>query len=108
MQLLDHEARADTAYNFLAETDEEHARLKSKMHLLESLRKRVISLGFEGSTKTAQEAKRQDAYNTAEYLAHIQQQEQIEFEFFHLNNRRDRAQQAIDFYRTMSANQRNT
>jgi len=108
MRISDHELRAEEAFNFLSDTDEEHAQLKARMHLNESHRKQVVAAGFAGSKFTAQEAKRQDAHNTPEYRAHILLQEEVEAAFYLLHNRRERANQAIELYRTFSANQRSS
>ena len=106
-QLHNWEQKAEEGFNFLVETDEEHARLRAKVNLYAEMRKQIVALGVESCEHLkAVEAKRQYAHTTEEYQKHIRDQEELEFEYFHLHNRRERAQQAIDFFRTYSANTR--
>jgi len=100
------ETKAEEALNYLATTDESHAKLKARQNLLAEHRKAVVAAGFESSSENAAEAKRQAAHNTPEYHEHLKLMEETDINFLTIHNKRLRAVATIDLYRTMCANQR--
>lgn len=106
MNILELEAKAEKALNFLEQSDYEHAELRAKQNQYSELRKAIVADGFLSIDTGAQEHKKQAAHATFEYKAHIDLIYQNDLKLFEITNRRNRAVATIDLYRTMSANQR--
>ena len=106
MDIQELEKMTGRAVLYLADTDSSHAAAKALQTRLHEHRKTVIAMGFEGSSKGAQEARKQDAHNTPELAKHLELMEQADIEFHTLHNRRQTAMAIIELYRTVSANQR--
>jgi len=97
--------KVESAVNYLASTDESHARARAEYNALSELRKTVRAFCFqeaEGGVKEREMA----AECHPDYIAHIEKIKQAEIEFHVIHNKRKRAELTIELYRTFSANVR--
>jgi len=99
------EQMAQLAIDYLASTDEPHARARAEYNALSELRKTVRAFCFEdskgGVAERTMAAERHD-----DYVAHIEKIKQAEIAFHLLHNKRKRAELTVEMYRTWSANSR--
>ena len=93
------------AVDYLASTDEEHARARAEYHALSELRKTTRAFCFSELTGGVKE-REMGAECHPSYIAHIEKIKQAEIEFHLLHNKRKRAELTIELYRTCSANVR--
>jgi len=97
--------KVQLAVDYLASTDESHAKARAEYNALSELRKTVRAFCFDeskgGVAERTMAAERHDSY-----IAHIEKIKQAEIEFHTMHNKRKRAELTIDLYRTCSANVR--
>lgn len=99
------DAQAQLAVDYLASTDESHARARAEYNALSELRKTVRAFCFdsaEGGVKEREMA----AERHTDYIAHIEKIKVAEIEFHTIHNKRKRAELTVELYRTWSANVR--
>lgn len=99
------EKKAQVAINYLASTDEKHARARAEYNALAELRKTVRAFCFESSEGGVKE-REMAAERHPDYIAHIEKIKQAEIDFHLLHNKRRRAELTVEMYRTWSANTR--
>ena len=99
------ESKTKTAMDYLAETDEPHARARANYHALAELRKTVRALCFQEAEGGVKE-REMSAECADEYVEHIRKIEKAEIEFHVLHNKRKSAELVVELYRTYSANVR--
>ena len=97
--------KVQQAVNYLAETDETHAKARAEYHALEELRKTVRAFCF-GEAKGGVKEREMAAECHPDYIAHIEKIKQAEIEFHILHNKRKSAEMVVELYRTYSANVR--
>ena len=95
----------EKAIEYLASTDESHAKAKAYYHALYDLRKTVRAKCYEGKTGGVKD-KEMAAECDPVYTDHIEATRAAEEEFIYLQNKRKRAELTVDLYRTYAANQR--
>jgi len=103
MDMMQLESQANKAFDYLRETDDEHARLRAELEMQREMRKTIESsvfLTFEGTA--AERAHRAKA--SKEYLNQLESIMKIELSYFEIDNKRKRAFAQIDWFRTLSAN----
>ena len=100
-----HEDRAQAAINYLASTDESHARARAEYNALSELRKTVRAFCFDKSEGGVKE-REMAAERHCDYIAHIEKIKEAEIEFHLLHNKRKRAELTVEMFRTYSANVR--
>lgn len=103
MDMITLEAQANKAFDYLRETDEEHARLRSELEMQREMRKAIEStvfLTFDGTA--AERAHRAKA--SSEYQDQLESIKDLELAYFEIDNKRKRAFAQIDWFRTLSAN----
>ena len=105
MSELSLEKKTKTAMDYLAETDEPHARARANYHALAELRKTVRALCFQ-EAKGGVKEREMAAECANEYVEHIRKIEKAEIEFHVLHNKRKSAELVVELYRTYSANVR--
>jgi len=99
------EQKAQDAINYLASTDESHARARAEYNALSELRKTVRAFCFERAEGGVKE-REMAAERHTEYIEHIEKIKQAEIDFHILHNKRKRAELTVEMYRTYSANVR--
>ncbi len=104
--MIDYEKEANRAVNYLASTDEEHARARAEYNALSELRKTVKAFCFESSKHQGVKEREMGAYTDPDYVAHLEKIKVAEIEFHTLHNKRKRAELTVEMYRTHSANTR--
>ena len=99
------EKKTKVAMDYLAETDETHARARANYHALAELRKTVRAFCFQSAVGGVKE--REMAAECAnDYVEHIEKIKVAEIEFHVLHNKRKSAELVVELYRTYSANVR--
>ena len=101
----DQEQKAQLAIDYLASTDESHARARAEYNALSELRKTVRAFCFEKSEGGVKE-REMAAERHDDYVQHIERIKQAEIDFHILHNKRKRAELTVEMYRTWSANVR--
>lgn len=99
------EQKAQAAINYLAQTDEDHAKARAEYNALSELRKTVRAFCFEKAEGGVKE-REMAAERHGDYIAHIEKIKAAEIEFHTMHNKRKRAELTVDLYRTWSANVR--
>jgi len=97
--------KTQNAVNYLAETDETHAKARANYHALAELRKTVRAMCFQESKGGVKE-REMAAECHDDYVEHIRKIETAEIEFHVLHNKRKSAEMVVELYRTYSANVR--
>ena len=97
------EQKTRQAMDYLAETDETHARARANYHALAELRKTVRALCFQ-EAKGGVKEREMAAECADDYVAHIEKIKQAEIEFHIMTNKRKSAELVVELYRTYSAN----
>ena len=97
--------KTQRAINYLADTDETHARARANYHALSEMRKTVRAFCFQEAEGGVKEREMAAECATA-YIDHIDMIEQAEIEFHVLHNKRKSAEMIVELYRTYSANVR--
>ena len=105
MSELSLEKKTKTAMDYLAETDEPHARARANYHALAELRKTVRAFCFQ-EAKGGVKEREMAAECAGDYVEHIEKIKQAEIEFHVLHNKRKSAELVVELYRTYSANVR--
>lgn len=102
------EEQAQKAFNYLRDTDEQHAQAKADLAAIEKHEKALLAIlqkGFAGIEKSDAGQKR-EAYASTDYKTWLDGYKQAVFEYHLLENKRDRAFTSLDIWRTESANAR--
>ncbi len=97
--------KVQNAVNYLADTDEEHARARANYHALAELRKTIRALCFRDAKGGVKE-REMAAECHIDYVEHISKIETAEIDFHILHNKRKSAELVVELYRTYSANVR--
>lgn len=99
--------KVEDALEYLADTDEPHARAKAMVKALEHKIKTVRALTFLQSAGTVAEREAQSLVSK-EYCDVVEQYENAVADYELMENRRQRAQLEIDVWRTTEASRRKT
>ncbi|MEE8289734.1 MAG: hypothetical protein V3R25_10020 [Nitrosomonadaceae bacterium] len=95
----------EQAIEYLASTDEAHAKARAEYNALSELRKTVRAFCFTESTGGVKEREMR-AECHPDYVAHIEKIKVSEIDFHTMHNKRKRAELTVELYRTYSANVR--
>tara|TARA_R110000772_G_scaffold227233_1_gene337947 strand:+ start:1203 stop:1523 length:321 start_codon:yes stop_codon:yes gene_type:complete len=96
---------AETALNYLANTDEEAARAKALYDGLYEQRKTVRALQFLSSTGSAAE-RTEKANGSEEYQSHLKAIRDAQIDYEILRNKRDTNIRVTDMWRSVNSNQK--
>lgn len=100
------EEQALKAFEFLKQTEQEHAQATADHDALKKHENALIAkLKFQSVEKTSA-AKEDEAYNSPEYAQWESGMKEANYILTLLENKRDRARTALDLWRTASANER--
>ena len=97
--------KVQKAVNYLADTDESHAKARANYHALSELRKTVRAFCFQDAKGGVKEREMAAECDTV-YVDHIEKIKKAEIEFHILHNKRKSAELVVELYRTYSANVR--
>lgn len=100
--------RAEKAIEFLIETDNEAAELKSMVEYLKEGLKVIIAKHISLNDGPGIGQREAEAKASPEYAGALHNLQRVQQQFEALKNRRFTADQVIQVYRTQSANYRNT
>ena len=100
-----HEQQAQLAIEYLASTDEPHARARAEYNALSELRKTVRAFCFQ-EAKGGVKEREMAAECATEYIEHIDKIKKAEIDFHILHNERKSSELVVELYRTYSANVR--
>lgn len=95
----------EEAIEYLASTDESHAKARAYYHALSDLRKSVRAECYHTKTGGVKD-KEMGAECDPVYKEHIEKTRVAEEDFHFLTNKRKRAELTVELYRTYSANVR--
>ena len=95
----------EEAIEYLASTDESHAKARAYYHALSDLRKSVRAECYQGKAGGVKDKEMAAECDTI-YTDHIELIRVAELDFHFLHNKRKRAELTVELYRTYSANVR--